>query len=210
MNFKIIDMEKYERREHFEHYAHKCNCSYSLTANIDVSALVEKIKGDNLKFYPTFIYIVTKAVNSIKEFRMAVNEKGELGVYNEVSASYVIFHNDDKTFSSAFTRYNSEFQKFYKDITDDMENYKDTKGYETIKSDPNNFPVSCLPWINYSGFNLNLPIDGNFYAPIITWGKYENVNGKLLMPITVQINHAVADGYHTSMLFKQIQQICSE
>lgn len=208
MNFRIIDMDKYERREHFEHYAYINNCSYSLTANIDVTQLVEKIKKDNLKFYPVFIYIVTKAVNSIKEFRMAVNDKDELGFYDEVSASYVIFHNDDKTCSNVFTKYNSDFQKFYKAITDDMKNFKDTKGFETIRSEPSSFYVSCLPWISYSGFNLNLPVNGNFYAPIITWGKYENVNGKILMPLTVQINHAVADGYHTSMLFNDIQQIC--
>ncbi|MBU3109832.1 CatA-like O-acetyltransferase [Clostridium gasigenes] len=36
-------MEKYERRENFEHYVYRNNCSYSLTANIDVTQLVEKI-----------------------------------------------------------------------------------------------------------------------------------------------------------------------
>jgi chloramphenicol O-acetyltransferase type A len=38
--------------------------------------------------------------------------------------------------------------------------------------------------------------------------KYVNNNGKFEMPVTIQINHDVADGYHTSMLFKEIQDTC--
>ncbi|MFD3157214.1 CatA-like O-acetyltransferase [Haloimpatiens sp. FM7330] len=208
MKFNIIDMNKWERREHFQHYDKGDNCSYSLTSNIDVTKLVCNVKQKKLKFYPVFIYIVTKAVNSMKEFRMALDKDGNLGFYDEVSASYTIFHEDDKTFSCAFTKYDSDFETFYKNITDDMEKYKDVKGFQIVKSEPNSFPVSCVPWLNYTGFNLNVPIDINFYAPIITWGKFVNNNGKLEMPLTVQINHAVADGYHTSMLFKEIQDIC--
>lgn len=208
MKFNLINMERYERKEHFCHYKNNVNCSYSLTANIDVTKLIDDIKKYNYKLYPTFIYVVSKAVNSMKEFKMAVNEDGQLGFFDEVSASYLIFHDDDKTFSCAFTKYNTDFKTFYKNITDDMEKYKDVKGFETIKSESNSFPVSCLPWLNYTGFNLNLPVNVNFYAPIITWGKYVNNNGKIEMPVTIQINHAVADGYHTSMLFKNIQDIC--
>lgn len=209
MIFNVINMEKYERKEHFYHYANKNNCSYSLTSNIDITKLISNIKKHKYKLYPTFIYIVSKAVNSIKEFRMAVNEKGELGFYDKVSASYLIFHKDDKTFSCAFTKYNEDFIEFYKNIIQDMEKYKDIKGLEVVKSEPNSFPVSCVPWLNYSGFNLNLPLDINFYAPIITWGKYINIHGKINMPLTIQINHAVADGYHTSMLFQKIQDIAN-
>lgn len=208
MKFNLINMEKYERKEHFNHYANEDICSYSLTSNINVTKFINEIKKNNYKFYPAFIYVVTQAVNSMKEFKMAVDENGKLGFYDEVSASYVIFHEDDKTFSCAFTKYNSEFNIFYKNITDDMERYKDVKGFETIKSDLNSFPISCLPWLNYTGFNLNLPVNGNFYAPIITWGKYKNNNGIIEMPVTIQINHAVADGYHTSMLFEKIQEGC--
>lgn len=209
MNFTLINMDTYERKEHFYHYKNINNCSYSLTYSIDVTNLIEKCKKYNYKFYPTFIYIVSKSINSIKEFRMTLDDNGNLGFYDEVSASYLIFHKDDKTFSSAYTKYNSNFKIFYTNIIKDMEKYKDVKGFEVIKSPKNTFPVSCLPWINYTGFNLNIPNEINFYAPIITWGQYIIKEDKLEMPITIQINHAVADGYHTSMLLKKIEHLCN-
>ena len=31
--------------------------------------------------------------------------------------------------------------------------------------------------------------------------KYAEINLKLMMPITIQISHAIADGYHVAMFF---------
>lgn len=35
--------------------------------------------------------------------------------------------------------------------------------------------------------------------------KYEEINSKLVMPTTIQISHAISDGYHVSMFFKNLQ-----
>jgi chloramphenicol O-acetyltransferase len=36
-------------------------------------------------------------------------------------------------------------------------------------------------------------------------GKYECENGKLVMPLTMQIHHAVADSFHTARFFKDVE-----
>lgn len=203
-------METYLRKEHYNHYAESDHCTYSITSGIDVTSLVAQIKADKKRFYPTFIYVVTKAVNAISEFKMAI-ENDILGIFDYISASYLIFHEDDKTFSCAFTEYNEDFDVFYNSIISDMNRYKDVKGFEAMDYIPaNTFPVSCIPWISYTAMNLNMPYSHNFYAPIITWGKFEKQADKLILPLTVQINHAVADGYHTSMLFNDVQKICDD
>ena len=30
------------------------------------------------------------------------------------------------------------------------------------------------------------------------------------MPLTIQINHAVADGYHIGLFFNEVQKTCNE
>jgi chloramphenicol O-acetyltransferase type A len=74
----------------------------------------------------------------------------------------------------------------------------------------NSFDTSCLPWIKYTSLNLEIPINHKHYAPIITWGKYEKEWNGINMPLTIQINHAVADGYHIGLFFKEIQRISNE
>ncbi len=206
INFNIIDMSNYERKEHYIHYATKDHCTYSSTATIDVQDLVQLVKRNGLRFYPVFIYLVTSTVNKIKELKMGVNEDNQLGSYDEVSASYPIFHDDDKTFSCAYTKFENNFQKFYKDIIADMQQYKDVKGFKVVEAPSNSFPVSCTPWLHYTAMNINVPYCDNFYAPIITWGKYKVIDDKLSIPVTLQVNHAVCDGYHVGIFFKQLQE----
>jgi chloramphenicol O-acetyltransferase type A len=54
--------------------------------------------------------------------------------------------------------------------------------------------------LEYS-LHLELPDGYLYFQPIINWGKYREENGRLMMPVTVRMNHAVADGYLVSNVF---------
>lgn len=79
IKFNRIDLEKWNRREYFNHYTNEVPCTYSLTVNIDITSLRATIKEMNKKIYPAQIYMIANAVNQHKEFRMATNPQGELG-----------------------------------------------------------------------------------------------------------------------------------
>ena len=42
--------------------------------------------------------------------------------------------------------------------------------------------------------------------PIVNWGRYREENGRLLMPVSVRLNHAIADGYLVAKVFLLLQQ----
>ena len=206
MEFTKIDMDSYPRREHYNHYANILNCTYSLNQRINVKSLIEKAKGENKKFYPLFITIVSHAVNLFSACKMAVDKDGNLGFYDKISPSYLIFHDDDKTFSSIWTEYNDNGEIMYNSIISDMEKYHDRKGFQTKVANAKTFPVSTIPWSDYEALNLNIPYCDNFYAPIFTWGKFDEKGN---MTISVQVNHEVMDGYHTCKKKKKIEELCN-
>ncbi|MGX8688844.1 MAG: CatA-like O-acetyltransferase, partial [bacterium] len=49
--------------------------------------------------------------------------------------------------------------------------------------------------------NIELPDGYLYFSPIVNWGKYRDENGKLMMPVTVRLNHAAADGYLIAKVF---------
>lgn len=49
--------------------------------------------------------------------------------------------------------------------------------------------------------------EGKFLAPVITWGKYELERERYIMPLTMNIHHAVADGFHLSRFFNEVQEL---
>ncbi|KEK23469.1 type A chloramphenicol O-acetyltransferase [Bacillus gaemokensis] len=209
MKFHLIDRENWDRNPYFEHYLN-LKCTFSMTANIDITRLLEQLRHKGIKLYPTFIYMISKAVNSHKEFRTCFNDEGVLGYWDKMIPSYTIFHNDNKSFSSIWTAFSNEFSTFYKNYQDDIKEYGDVHGLFTKENVPkNSFPISSIPWVGFTGFNLNIINDNDFLLPIITGGKYFNQNDKILLPISLQVHHAVCDGYHASKFIEEVQELAN-
>ena len=75
-----------------------------------------------------------------------------------------------------------------------------------MQNHPNWFDASFMPWVSYDSFNVELPDGYLFFAPIVNWGKYRNENGRLMMPVSVRMNHAIADGYLVSKVFALLEE----
>ena len=207
--FHKIDMETWPRREHYQYYQEKIRTCYQVNVELDVTKLVKRCKKKKLRFYPVMVYAIMRAINANQEFRMAIDQDGDLGYYDICHPSYTIFHEDDHTFSDIWTPYDENFSRFYAAAVRDMERYRDVKGIKAKDGKPLAFtPISCAPWIHYNSISHDTPGPNRMYFPIITFGKYIEKNGKMELPFSVYVNHAVADGYHTSKLVMDLQDIC--
>lgn len=205
MSFHLIDLENWERRDCFNHFFTIAKSTYSLTVNMDITNLIGFIRERNYRLYPTFTWIVSRAINNHIQFRMGLNINKSLGYYDTVSPDYAVLNERTQIMDSLCTPYKEEFLVFYKHMVSDIENYK-TKEIHTQKYS-NSFIVSCLPWLNYTSFTATNESQYPFLFPMVTWGKYRESEGKILMPLTLQIHHAVADGYHCSLFYNDIEQI---
>ncbi len=208
MNYKIIDKETYYRKDVFRHFSQDCKCSTSMTAKIDVTNLVAYSKKNGTKFYINFLYILSKVLNSRDDYKMKyLQQKDELICYDVINPTQYIFHEDTETCTPVYTAYYENYEKFYAAALNDVEEAKKTHKYGLDTANhPNWFDASYIPWISYDSLNIELP-DGNlFFAPIINWGKYREENSRLVMPVTVRLNHAIADGYLVANVFRLLEQ----
>ena len=185
MNYQVMDLNTWSRGDLFRFYMDRMRLVMSLTVDVDVTPLVEFGKREGLKFYPTMIWTVSKTVNSHDEFKYGWDERGRLIRWETISPSYAEFH-------ARFLR--------------DRERYRTLRAVVEHQP-PNHFDVSCLPWVRYRHFDVHVFDEGAFLAPVITWGKYEREGGRLRMPLTMNIHHAVADGFHLSRFFKEVQEL---
>lgn len=208
MNYKIIDRETYYRKGVYRHFTEDCKCSTSMTARIDVTELVKYSKETGTKFYINFLYLLTKVINSRDDYRMQyLWQTDELICYDVVNPIQYVFHEDTETCTPVYTTYYENYEKFYKNALSDVENAKKTREYMLDSANhPNWFDASYISWLSYDSLNVELP-DGYIYLlPIINWGKYREENGRLMMPLTVRLNHAVADGYLVANVFRLLEK----
>ena len=136
---------------------------------------------------------------------MGHNAEGEPVIWKQVSPSYTVFQEEDSSFYSLSTEYVPEFEAFYRQVVLDIEQSKPLQGPRWKEEPPNRFYVSCIPWLHYRGFSMQMYGDGKLLCPIFTWGKFERSGDKTVMPLTIQIHHASADGFHIAQLFQELQ-----
>lgn len=206
MNYEIINTETRERGELFRFYIEKLRNVMSMTVDTDVTKLVSFVRAHGLKFYPAMMWAVSKAVNGRAEFRYGWKD-GNLVRWDNVSPYYADFHGEDERFVKLVTEYSGDLSEFHARFLADRERYKDLRAFDLKEIPPNTFDVSCLPWVRYRSFDIHVFDEGRYLAPVVTWGRFETENGKTVMPLSVNIHHAVADGWHLSRLFADVQEI---
>ena len=151
----------------------------------------------------------------IQNFKLLawLHQTSQLIVYDKINPTQYIFHEDTETCTPVYTVYDQDYKKFYQNASKDIEMAKKTHGYGLdMLNHPNWFDASYMSWISYDSLNVELPDGYLFFMPIINWGRYREENGRLVMPVTVRLNHASADGYLLAQVYrileKEIKEFC--
>ena len=208
LSYKFFDINSWNRKEHFEHYR-KLQCTFNLTSEIEISKFLEYTKQNGYKFYSSIICMISKIVNETLEFKI-MKENEDFIIWDFLHPSFTIFNQKEETFSSIWCEYNQDKDTFIESIENDINKYKSSKQLFPKDNLPkNHFNISMIPWVSHSGFNLNVENIEDYFQPIITLGKYKNENNKTLLAVTVQIHHAVCDGFHISKFINTLQEYCN-
>ena len=208
MGHRIIDKESYYRKGVYRHFTEDCRCSVSMTARIDVTELAAYSRATGTKFYINFLYLLSKALNSREDYRMDyLYKKDELICYDSINPTHYVFHEDTETCTPVHSVYCEDYDTFYSHVSRDIENAKAEREY--VYDDgkyPNWFDASYVSWISYDSLNIELPDGYLYFPPIVNWGRYREENGSLMMPVTVRLNHAIADGFLVANVFRLLER----
>ena len=206
--FHPIDPDRWERSEHYEHYMHTARCTYSMTVEIDITRLYAAVKARGLRLTPALIYLSARAVNSIENLRFDRDEQGRVGYHDVSHPSYTVFHPESRLFSVLWSEYSPHFPTFCAGVLRDVERWGGCRELFPQRETPRNVhDFSAIPWAGFSAFNLNLYTSGDHLAPIITCGRFREEGGKKLLPLAIQLHHAVADGWHAAEYFRIVQEL---
>lgn len=200
--FKAIDYENWDRKEIYEAFL---PCSYYITVNMNITRFLAFLKDKSYKFYPSINYVMTKVVNEHEEYRFAI-ENGKVGYYDMVSPLYTVLRKGN-LFTNKVTDFSLDFQDFYDRFLIDVKAAEagDKLYYENPRrSDV--FCVSATHKLTFTALAFSAPLEGkSSFVPFATVGKYYNSEGKILMPLSVEFNHEINDGYHASNFFEWLQ-----
>ena len=203
MNYRTIDMSKFPRRAHFEYFRSLAYPYVGITANVDITDFLNAVKSCALPFYDTLCYCVTRAANSVPEFRQRICGDGIIE-YEYCQSSHTVAL-PDGTYCYCSADSSLPFEEYLPDVLAKTERAKANASIEEEEDVDSLFFISCVPWISYTSViqPTPYPADSN---PRFNWGKYFENNGRILLPLAVLCNHALVDGLHIARFYDALDR----
>ncbi len=205
--FNEIDYESWDRKEIYDRFV---PCLYTITAELDITKMIKSIREKNIKFYPTIIYCVAKVCNAYKEYRFA-NLNGKIGYFDVVHPIYTVPRKGTELFTHKMTSWNENFTEFYEAFLADNQKAINATSLYCDENLPRNLvAVTVLPDLVITGLDYNSPISAEgVYVPFVTFGKFREVNEKIMISAGIQFRHEVNDGYHVNKFYKELEKVCN-
>lgn len=200
----FIDINNWSRKDHFLLFNGFTNPNYSVCANLNISNFISYIKSNDLKFYASIIYLITKTTNEITEFKQRV--RGEnVFQHRKIHPIYTTL-SDDRTFNFCPSTYSEDFLTSYSNTLTAIEKSKQ-KDYvlENDLTKDDVIYITILPWISFTSINHPYHLEPVNSIPLFTVGKYFDQGNDIMMPFAIQAHHGLVDGLHMGEYFEKLQ-----
>jgi len=199
---KYLDIDVWNRKQHFEHFKQLLDPYFAVVVTIDVSKAYSHSKKKNVSFFALYLHACMKAINSVENFKYRIQDD-KVVIHDIIHASATI-PRKDTTFGFSFIHFSDNFDDFYCNFLKEKQRIITTNDlFPPVNSDDCIY-CSTLPWFNFSSHKE--PVSGcKESVPRLAFGKCKKKEGKLFMPVSIAVNHALVDGYHVGEFFKNYQ-----
>lgn len=206
MAYRIVNMEEDPRSGQFAYFRAMADPWAGITVEVDITEFHAALDGR--PFFLSFLYALTRAANAVPELRRRLLD-GQVVEFDRCCPSYTAMK-DSGVY--VYCLVDSGLLPYEDFLTDGKRRQAEAlKGEGLAESgDPlSNFFVSCVPWLAYT--QLKHPVTGpEDTNPRFSWGKFTEMNGRVTMPVTIFVNHALADGLHIAQFYENLNQELAE
>ena len=201
----FLDMETYPRKSHFEYFGSLAYPYVGFTVNVDVTNPIRFAKERAASTFLAILYVAVKAANAVPELRQRIVD-GRIAEYDYCNIGYTVAL-PDKTFCNCYTESRMSIEEFFVDAKARQEEAAKHPGFVNPDEEETGLIfASCVPWLAFTQCIQPAPIPADC-NPRIVFGKYIKEGDRTLMPLHIQCNHALVDGYHLSEFYRIFQEM---
>ena len=206
---EYLDLESWSRRELFEFFINYTNPYFNVCTQVDVTRLKEFVNRERpVKISLALHYFALRIANELEPFRYRLKE-GKVFVYDVINGGTTVLL-PNESFTYAYFDYHRNFAEFVSGMGQAVDDVRNGTGKlkPTMRDDV--IYHTTLPWINFTSFmHARTPGRGES-IPRIVFGKITNENGRLKMPISIEVHHALMDGLHVGRYLSTLEAALAE
>jgi chloramphenicol O-acetyltransferase type A len=200
---KIIDVESWDRKQAYQLFRHSQNPHFGMTAAIEVNYLMKDIKASGASIFNYTVYALSMAANDIPALRRRFDSKQvfELATTNP---SFTV-PTDKNNFAFCHVKHNSNWEMFDRSCKQATSKAIEQNSLEETDNPLQWTYMTCAPWLHFTG--MTHPTSGpDDCIPRLAWGQIKPKGEGFIMPLNIQLHHALADGFHVAEFFEKAEK----
>ncbi|WP_029902006.1 chloramphenicol acetyltransferase [Prevotella sp. 10(H)] len=202
----LIDIEDWNRKEHFYFFKAFDDPFFGMTTNVDFTPVYEHSTATGTSFFLNSLHRIMQAVNAVELFRYRI-EGEQLFCYDIIHPASTIGR-EDGTFSFSFFEYDTDIDIFRQNASDVIRQIQHTSGIGMDENALRNDVIhySSVPWVQFTEMKHTMSLGSKGSIPKISTGKLFREEQKMMMPVSITVNHAVMDGLHVGQFLGELNE----
>lgn len=201
---EVIDLDRWDRKEHFSYFRSADYPQFNICANIDVTSFLAYVKANKLPFYYAMIFAATVSVNKIQNFCYRIRGNSVIR-HDRLHPSFTHLNKENGLFKYVTVDMGGDLMEFAGIASETAEKQESLFAAGDSDERDDLLYLTCIPWVSFTHISHTITLNKDDSVPRISWGKYFKDGGKTMLPFSVQVNHALADGYHIGQYFTELQ-----
>lgn len=204
MAYRMLDMAAYARLDEYNYFRTLAYPYVGVTVQVDITPLRVRVHAERLPFFLSLLYVTARAANSIPELRQRLHEDG-IAEYDLCPTSHTVSLGDGR-YCYCMLRADRPFEAFLPAAMQAQEDAKRAASMTESAADAESlFFVSTMPGIAFTSLvqPTPFPADSN---PRFMFGKFAEADGRVLLPFSVQVNHALVGGQQLTAFFEALDR----
>ena len=201
---KKIDLDQWDRKEHFLFYSRFKEPFHGVNVSMDVTAIKEHCKQTKESLFITYVHRAIIAVNATEAMRYRIIDH-EVYLFDTTHVTATIAR-DQYPFGFSYVAFDSDYERFKSDATTEFNRVRNSKGLDLSSDMENIVHFSALPWIEFTGITHARDLERQDCSPKITFGKITQKQGRWYMPMSVHVHHGLVYGKDVANFIERFQR----
>ena len=204
---RFVPVTDYPRQAIFDFFRPYPNPFYSITFELDATALRNWCKENGYPVYLNLCYFLTRAAQEVDNFHYRMLD-GELVRYDHLHIGMTV-PSADGLWSFAHYEADPDPHAFNRLAATHAE---DGRGESTLdtKDHTNFLYCTAIPGVSFTAFVHATPADTTDGAPRVAFGKFIESDGRLKVPVGLTVNHIFIDGADLGTLAEAAEDLFAD
>lgn len=199
-----IDLQNWSRLDTYNHFFAFDLPFFNICNNIDITPVYQKCKINSYTISQALHYCCLQAANAVDEFKLRMLDN-RVVKYDVIHAGCIVLL-PDNTIRFCMYEHAADFTDFEARAAISRDKVLASRQTDPRSQEQDVIHFSVLPWVSFTSISHPRRLNKTESIPKITLGKFYKSEGRILLPISVEVNHCLMDGYHLGLFNSYLEQ----